>query len=118
MKYQEKKEKNNGVARAKKDKPIIFELSESAKILDKAEVLWYDLQQGLRENTVNCAGKPDEWADNSIWYSPDEAEAMCHGCPLLKSCYDFAVAQEVNAGIWGGIHFDEDEGLLFEEGDL
>jgi len=36
---------------------------------------------------------------------------------LLKQCYDFAVAAEVTAGIWGGIHFDledEEETMLFE----
>lgn len=114
MKYQEKKEKNNGVARVKKEKYQAFEIPESAQILDKAKPLWDNLQQGLRENRVPCAGEPNAWADNSILYSADDAELMCNGCPLLKACYDFAVAQEVNAGIWGGIHFDEDEGTLFD----
>lgn len=43
---------------------------------------------------------------------------MCHGCPLLKRCYDYAVADDVNAGIWGGIHFDERKIALFEEEDF
>ena len=114
MKYQEKKAQNNGVARAKKEKTQVFELSESVPILDKAEQAWYALQEGLATTRTPCLGKSDEYADHSIMKSADEAEQMCYGCPLLKPCYDFAVLNEVNAGVWGGIHFDEEESVLFE----
>ncbi len=114
MKYQEKKEQNNGVARLKKQKVQVFELSEAVPLLDKAEPLWYALQVGLSENITPCADKPEFYADRSIEVSAAEAELMCYGCPLIKQCYDFAVAQEVNAGIWGGLHFDQDEGALFD----
>ncbi len=113
-KYQRNKDKNGGVARPKKDKIIFFELSESIPVLDKAEKLWYTLQDGLRETITPCTDNPHDYADHSILMSADEAEEMCYGCPLLKNCYDFAVANEVNAGIWGGVHFDQEESVLFE----
>ena len=43
----------------------------------------------------------------------DECEALCAGCPLLKQCYDFAVASEVEHGIWGGIDFSVKPDKLF-----
>ncbi len=45
----------------------------------------------------------------------DECEALCAGCPLLKQCYDFAVANDEKHGIWGGIDFGaiDDEDKLF-----
>lgn len=39
----------------------------------------------------------------------DECESLCHGCPLLKLCYDFAVKNEEPSGIWGGVNFAEFE---------
>lgn len=114
MKYKEKKAQNNGVARVKKEKIQVFELSESIPVLDKAEEAWYALQEGLAQTKTPCAGKADEYADHSILSSADEAEEMCYGCPLIKLCYDFAVLNEVNAGIWGGIIMDEGESVLFE----
>lgn len=58
------------------------------------------------------------YADNSILMSVDDAEKMCYGCPLIKQCYDYAVADGITAGIWGGVIFDEDDGALFEEEDF
>lgn len=113
-KYQRNKVKNNGVARPKKDKPVIFELLESSQVKPKAIGPWIALQEGLREQLTPCSSNPEFFADRSIEVSADDAEQMCHGCPLIKECYDYAVADEVNAGIWGGIHFDEDDGTLFE----
>lgn len=117
-KYQRNKDKNGGVARLKKDKQPIFEMLESSQISESAMSHWNALQDGLREHQVPCAGTPSAWADNSILYSAEDAESMCHGCPLLKQCYDYAVADNVNAGIWGGCHFDEQELALFEEEDM
>ena len=45
----------------------------------------------------------------------DEAESLCHGCPLIKQCYDFAVANDEKSGIWGGIDFSIDQNALFPE---
>jgi hypothetical protein len=43
----------------------------------------------------------------------DEAEMLCADCPLLKQCYDFAVANKEQEGIWGGIDFGADDSTLF-----
>lgn len=43
----------------------------------------------------------------------DECEELCYGCPLLKLCYDFAVANDEKHGIWGGVNFGEDYDDLF-----
>ena len=45
----------------------------------------------------------------------DQVELLCHGCPLLKQCYDFAVANDEQFGIWGGIDFSADYNELFPE---
>jgi hypothetical protein len=113
-KYQRNKDKNGGIARLKKDKLPIFEVLESSQVSPEASLQWLELQEGLRDTTTPCADKPEFYADRSIEVSAEEAEQMCYGCPLLKQCYDYAVADNVNAGIWGGLHFDEDEGALFE----
>ena len=117
-KYQRNKDKNGGVARVKKTAAPVFEMLESSKISDDAMPLWITLQQGMRDTITPCAGKPEFYADRSAEVSVDKAEEMCYGCPLLKKCYDYAVADNVNAGIWGGVHFDENEVALFEEEDF
>jgi hypothetical protein len=55
----------------------------------------------------------DEGRSYKMPLTDDQAEELCFGCPLIKLCYDFAVAQEVNFGIWGGINFGVDEEALF-----
>lgn len=117
-KYQRNKDKNGGVARVKKQSAPIFEILESAKISDEAMPHWIALQKGLENEQALCAGKPEFYADRSIEVSVDEAEEMCYGCPLIKACYDYAVADKITAGIWGGIHFDEEDIALFEEEDF
>ncbi len=113
-KYQRNKELNNGVARQRKPKVQVFEIPDSAQILDKAKPAWDNLQQGLAMHKTPCADNPNDYADHSIMFSADEAEIMCHGCPLIKACYDFAMLNEVSAGIWGGIIMDGEESVLFE----
>jgi hypothetical protein len=115
-KYQRNKDKNGGIARLKKDKQPAFELFDSMS--PEAEEKWRALQHGLELHTTPCAGKPEYYADKSIEVTIDKAEEMCYNCPLIKQCYDYAVADNVTAGIWGGIHFDQDEGELFDEFDI
>jgi len=114
MKYQEKKIQNNGVARAKKEKIQVFELSESVQISEAAIPFWNALKAGLRENETPCLNKPEIYADHTILVSIDEAEELCYGCPIIKACYDYAIADNVNAGIWGGVVMDGEESVLFE----
>jgi hypothetical protein len=111
-KYQRNKIKNGGVARPKKEKPQVFEIPESALLLDKAQKSWYTLQEGLSKYTVSdipCKQDSKYYADEPENVSADLAEELCFGCPLLKQCYDFAVASEQEWGIWGGINFTKEE---------
>ena len=47
----------------------------------------------------------------------DQVENLCFGCPILKQCYDFAVANDERHGVWGGINFSDDQDELFPEED-
>lgn len=116
-KYQRNKLKNGGVARPKKDKPISFELPEHMMLLDKAQDAWYDLQTGIKQyapQDLNCTSDPYLYIDGPDMVDDEQSELLCHGCPLLKQCYDFAVASEQQWGIWGGINFTKQEDGLFE----
>lgn len=114
-KYQRNKDKNGGVARLKKDKQPTFELLDFMQMSPEATEKWNILQAELRINIPNCEGKPEYYADKSDEVSLDKAEEMCYNCPLIKACYDYAVADDVKVGIWGGVIFNEDEGLLFDD---
>lgn len=54
-----------------------------------------------------CYGQQGIYADYADNIGVEEAEKLCYGCPIIKKCYDFAVANRVTAGIWGGINFTE-----------
>lgn len=74
-------------------------------ILPKARKAWEDLCRAQDENPIYpCAGNPDLYTD-ADFLTEDQAEEICYGCPLLKQCYDFAVANGEQHGVWGGINF-------------
>lgn len=55
----------------------------------------------------------EERGGASVGLSEDDCEALCFGCPLLKQCYDFAIANGEDNGIWGGIDFSRKVDTLF-----
>jgi len=113
-KYQRNKEQNNGLVRQKKNKQAIFEIPESANLDQNVSELWYNLTTALTESSTPCQIRgPEKYADKPEKVSEDEAELLCVGCPLLKQCYDFAVASKQEWGIWGGINFTKEE-MLYE----
>jgi hypothetical protein len=115
-KYQRNKVKNGGVARPKKEKNQIFEIPESVLLLDNSQELWYNLQKAISKTTateIPCVIAPKLYIDNPENVSEDQAEILCSGCPLLKQCYDFAVASKQEWGIWGGINFTKEE-MIYE----
>lgn len=57
-------------------------------------------------------GLEKEGQNGPVSISDDDAEALCYGCPLLKPCYDYAVAAEMTDGIWGGINFGTQDKLF------
>ena len=61
-------------------------------------------------------GFPEINGDTPKQLTADQGEELCAGCPILKQCYDFAVANDEQHGLWGGIVFDKrlDENMLDE----
>ena len=113
-KYQRNKEQNNGLVRQKKSKQAIFEIPESANLDQNVSELWYNLTTALTDTITPCKIQgPEKYADKPETVSEDEAELLCAGCPLLKQCYDFAVASKQEWGIWGGINFTKEE-MIYE----
>lgn len=35
--------------------------------------------------------------------SPRPAKAICAGCPVREECLEYAIAEEIQWGIWGGL---------------
>jgi hypothetical protein len=101
-KYQENKKA--GKTKQKLVQEPMLEIPETALLDKKSELLYNDLQKKLRTTEVPCRSDMDTF-DNPEQVSDASAELACHGCPLLKECYDFAVASEQQYGIWGGINF-------------
>lgn len=59
-------------------------------------------------------GKGFETEDGKPQFlTADQCEELCHGCPLLKECYDFAVANDEPRGVWGGINFAVKDNTIF-----
>lgn len=113
-KYQRNKTKT-GTARAKKDKVIPFEMPEWSEMKPEAAVLYNELMRKVQEVETPCkVAGPEFFVDNTDWITDEEAEQMCHGCPLIKLCYDYANTQQEAAGIWGGIRFGERDEALFD----
>ena len=36
-------------------------------------------------------------------YYPHEAVAFCKGCPVRRSCFDYAIRHNLDDGVWGGV---------------
>jgi hypothetical protein len=74
-------------------------------ILPKARRAWEELCKKQEEHPIYpCISNPDLYTDTDF-LTEDECEEICHGCPLLKQCYDFAVANGEQNGVWGGVSF-------------
>lgn len=82
-------------------------------ILPQARKQWEELSRLQDKFPVYpCAQNPRLYVDTDF-LTADECEQICHGCPLLKACYDFAVANSEIHGVWGGINFSIREEELF-----
>lgn len=91
---------------AKRAKIRIDENSLWAKPIARKE--WDILSHAMDESeNYNCYEKPELYSDYPENITQDEAEVLCYRCPLLKKCYDFAIASEVAWGVWGGVNFTD-----------
>lgn len=74
-------------------------------IQKKAITSWVKLSEKLDEvQTYPCADKPEAYIDNDP-PSDDDCELLCAGCPALRECYKFALDNDEEYGVWGGINF-------------
>lgn len=54
--------------------------------------------------------KPDDWfptritepGDDAEDSTPEQAERLCRGCPVKRECYEYAVANKLVYGVFGG----------------
>lgn len=114
--YARKKYKENksaGKVKAKAIQQVQILIPETSLLDNKSEILYNDLQKKLQTTEVPCTYAQDVF-DNPEDVDDDWAEELCHGCPLMKQCYDFAVASNQEYGIWGGINFTKE---VYKNGD-
>lgn len=98
------------------EKPIYYGIRKSAI------QAWNELKEAQdREMAWNCKNNPYfyidydgrgfEDEDGLNVYEPvsdEQAELLCFGCPLIRECYNYALAADEKYGIWGGINFGKD----------
>ena len=114
-KYQQNKLKNGGVARPRKDKSGLIELIAAMTLPEEASKKYQILLDGLAKVDTPCVINGPEWyTDKASQVSVDKAEELCYNCPLIKQCYEYAVAADESWGVWGGINFTKEEDGLFE----
>jgi hypothetical protein len=63
-----------------------------------------DFEEAQKHVTAKCHDNPGPWMDWDEDSVPTkaEAEALCHGCPLVKACANYAKAAQETHGVWGG----------------
>jgi len=74
----------------------------------KAVREWIALSEAVADTYAYPCNKNPYYYTDYEGYKPlsvDVCESLCEGCPLLKLCYDFAVASDQENGIWGGVSF-------------
>lgn len=90
---------------------------QNAGIKREAIGAWIRLSEAQDEvANYNCKDNPYfymDYEDESHLIPDDMAEELCHKCPLLKLCYDFAVANGETYGVWGGINMGKAEDKLW-----
>jgi WhiB family redox-sensing transcriptional regulator len=49
-----------------------------------------------------CRQRPDlDWFDTDCGLN--EALTVCHSCPVMTPCLDYAISNELDEGVWGGL---------------
>lgn len=83
---------------------------------------WVKLSDKLTEIVVYpCANNPFLYMDNvgvgAQEMTEDDVESLCTDCPAIRECYQFALKNDEEYGVWGGIDFAkvsaEKKGELF-----
>jgi len=97
--------------------PLDKGVPEYYGIQKKAITSWVKLSEKLDEvPTYPCANNPEKYMDKEP-PCDDECESLCGGCPAIRECYRFALDNDEEYGVWGGINFTniglEKRGELF-----
>ena len=91
-------------------------------IQKKAINSWIKLSSKLEEiKFYPCANNPYYYTDYGTKGEPeltdDDCESLCTDCPAIRECYRFAMDNDEENGVWGGINFAkvalEKKGELF-----
>jgi hypothetical protein len=118
-KYQRNKAANNGVAVQKKQKPKYIDFGDLYPMADNVRILWYNLQARMKGIVTPCQDVESNTqlysGDLSHQVTTDQAEALCHGCPIIMECYRYADAADESWGIWGGVNFSKEELINVDE---
>lgn len=61
---------------------------------DDSPTAW--MQQG------NCRNYPPATFFPSDGVGVDRARAICKGCPVMGECLEYALAERIEHGVWGG----------------
>jgi WhiB family redox-sensing transcriptional regulator len=73
----------------------------------KPEQLYLKLAAAIRDADTNppCQETdPEAWfLDKSDVATSRQAKELCESCPVIKECGEFAIANQEQFGIWGGM---------------
>lgn len=72
-----------------------------------AQAAWDALDAALKRTTPLCLDDPLFTADGLTVKQRAELRAICLRCPLLDLCDDYAVADGIKSGFWGGHFFNQ-----------
>jgi hypothetical protein len=75
----------------------------------EAEAAWEALDAELKRTKPLCLNDPRFTTDGLSMKQRVELRAICLRCPVLDLCDDYAVADGIKAGFWGG-HFFNHQG--------
>lgn len=64
---------------------------------------------------------PCHTADPDLWFAErpaqlSQAQRLCHGCPIRRTCLNDALARREPWGVWGGEIFDRGQIVPFKRG--
>lgn len=51
-----------------------------------------------------CAGQPDDATFFPDGDAATRAKLPCHGCPVRRECLEYALVNDIEEGVWGGLN--------------
>lgn len=105
-KYQQ--DKASGKLKPKKSEQAQVKIPDYLSLSEKSGEIYKRLSKGMTEHETECMSDPGPFVDYPEKVEDSVAEYLCFGCPLIKNCYDFAVSNKEEYGIWGGINFTKE----------